>query len=54
MFKRVKDFPDWNEIRFSNQIIYQSDLEKMSKQMVNDVNELYVLSVDDYGKVLYV
>lgn len=59
MFKQVKDFPDWNEIRFSNQVIYQSDLEKMSEQMVNDINELYVLSAEDYGvegygKVLYV
>ena len=54
MEKQVKDFPDWNEIRFSNRVIYQSDLEKMSEQMVNDINELYVLSVEDYGKVLYV
>lgn len=54
MEKQVKDFPDWNEIRFSNRFIYQSDLEKMSEQMVNDINELYVLSAEDYGKVLYV
>lgn len=59
MEKQVKDFPDWNEIRFSNRVIYQSDLEKMSEQMVNDINELYVLSAEDYGvegygKVLYV
>lgn len=54
MEKQVKDFPDWNEIRLSNRVIYQSDLEKMSEQMVNDINELYVLSVEDYGKVLYV
>ena len=59
MEKQVKDFPDWNEIRFSNRVIYQSDLEKMSEEMVNDINELYVLSAEDYGvegygKVLYV
>jgi hypothetical protein len=54
MEKQVKDFSNWKKIVFKNKAILRIDLSLMSKEQRTAIEELYVLSDQDSGRILYV
>lgn len=54
MFKQVKDFSSWKKIIFKDRAILRTDMLLMSEEQRITIEELYVLSDQDNGKVLFV
>ena len=51
---KVKDFKSWNKLVFSDRTILKIDLQYMSSEQKNSLNELNVIRVTNRGKVLYI
>jgi hypothetical protein len=54
MEKQVKDYPDWDLLRFEELTLTKDTFMAMSKEQKVTVNELHVLSVEDDGRILVV
>lgn len=51
---KVKDFKSWDKLVFSDRTILKIDLQYMSSEQKNSLNELNVIRVANKGKVLYI
>ena len=54
MEKQVKDYPDWDLLRFEELTLTKDTFLAMSKEQKATVNDLHVLSVEDDGRILVV
>lgn len=51
---KVNDFKSWDKLVFSDRTILKIDLQYMSSEQKNSLNELNVIRVANKGKVLYI
>lgn len=51
---KVKDFKSWNKLVFSDRTILKIDLQYMSSEQKDSLNELNVIRTTNRGKVLYI
>ena len=54
MEKQVKDYPEWDLLRFEELTLTKDTFLAMSKEQKATVNDLHVLSVEDDGRILVV
>ena len=51
---KVKEFKSWDKLVFSDRTILKIDLQYMSSEQKNSLDDLDVIRITNRGKVLYI